>query len=166
MIVCGIDSSTNKTGISCFENDSLKDFVLVDLHKIKDTDERISKMMKSVYEQLNKYSPDVVYVEDSWAKGNVKTLKNLSYLIGAIQGWCAANDRIYRHIMPSSWRKICDLNRIEKGHADRCDLKTLSIMFANNTFGVCVTSDDEADCINIGYAGTILEQQYCEEESE
>lgn len=43
MIICGIDSSTQKTGISKFDarTGELLTYTLIDLHKIKDKEKRI-----------------------------------------------------------------------------------------------------------------------------
>jgi hypothetical protein len=48
MVIAGIDASTNKTGISIFTDGKYFEHTLIDLHKIKDSTERIPKMMMAI----------------------------------------------------------------------------------------------------------------------
>lgn len=95
MIICGIDSSTQKTGISKFDSCSgeLLNYKLIDLHKIKDKDKRIDQMMLSICNQLTAWSPDIVYIEDTWDRNNIQTLKMLTYIVGGVRYWCLYNKK-------------------------------------------------------------------------
>ena len=82
MKVVGIDMSSAKTGISCFIDNKYEDHVLIDLHKIKDTDVRIRKMMREIKKQLDIYRPDVIVMEECLMTNNIFiTIKNISFLI-------------------------------------------------------------------------------------
>ena len=74
MKIVGIDMSSQKTGICLMSNGEYASHVLIDLHKIKDTDERMRKMMKSIKTQLNEYQPDIIVMEECLMTNNIKTV--------------------------------------------------------------------------------------------
>lgn len=148
--LCGIDSSSNRTAISYFEDNKLVDYKVIDLKKIKDKNERIDTMMLSIAAHLNSWKPDYVYQEDTWTAGNPETANILTTILGGVRFWCISNNCIYHKIKPTVWRSQFGLNQYK---AKREELKEKSIDYVKEKFGVSV-SDDEADAILIGLCGT------------
>ena len=153
--LCGIDSSTNRTAISYFEDDKLVDYKVIDMHKITDKNERIDNMMLAIGAHLNMWNPDFVYQEDTWTSGNPETANMLTTIIGGVRFWCLNNKCGYHKIKPSVWRSQFGLNQFK---AKRQELKEKSIEYVKGQYGVEV-SDDEADAILIGLCGTKMQNK-------
>lgn len=149
MIVVGIDMSSAKTGISCFVENKYKDHVLIDLHKIKDTDIRIRKMMREIKKQLDIYRPDVIVMEECLMTNNIKTVKILSYIAGTIIAWADENDVEFRFQMPTEWRRKVGIK--QNKNIKREVLKQEAIDMVKEKFGLDVT-DDESEAILIAYS--------------
>lgn len=142
-----IDSSTNYTGMAFFENGKYVRHILIDQHIYKDVDRRIDEMIRGITEELQKFKPDIVYIEQpKGSGGNVEMVRKLSEILGAVRLWCVWKGKDYHEIMPSQWRKWVG---IEQGKKTRSELKTESIAFVENELGISC-SDDEADSICIG----------------
>ena len=109
MRVCGIDASTNKTGVSLFIDGEYSGHMLIDLHKIKDSNVRVPKMMKEIKNVLDYYEPDIIVMEECLLKTNIATVNLLSYLAGAIISWAADNQVEFRFQLPSEWRKRVEI---------------------------------------------------------
>ena len=60
MIVCGIDASSNKSGVAIFKNSECVAHTLIDLHKIKNINERIPKMISEICKYIQEYKPDKI----------------------------------------------------------------------------------------------------------
>lgn len=153
MIICGIDSSTQKTGMSKFDSASgkLLTYTLIDLHKMKEKDKRIDQMILNICVQLNLWKPDVIYIEDTWDRNNIETLKMLTYIVGAVRYWCIENNKDFNKFIPAQWRKLVGL---QKNGIKRSDYKQISIDYVKKKYGIDV-NDDEADSILIGEAGIV-----------
>lgn len=149
MRVCGIDGSTNKTGVSLFVDGEYSGHMLIDLHKIKDSNIRVPKMMKEIKGVLDYYQPDIIVMEECLLKTNIATVKLLSYLAGAIILWAADNEVEFRFQLPSEWRKRVKIVQGPKTPRDK--LKQEAIDMVKEKFGIDVT-DDEAEAILIGYS--------------
>lgn len=153
MIICGIDSSTQKTGMSKFDSDTgkLLTYTLIDLHKMKEKDKRIDQMISTICAQLNLWKPDSIYIEDTWDRNNIETLKMLTYIVGAVRYWCIENNKVFNKFIPAQWRKLIGL---QKNGIKRANYKQISIDYVKEKYGIDV-GDDEADSILIGEAGVI-----------
>lgn len=149
MRVCGIDGSTNKTGVSLFIDGEYSGHMLIDLHKIKDSNIRVPKMMKEIKGVLDYYQPDIIVMEECLLKTNIATVKLLSYLAGAIILWAADNEVEFRFQLPSEWRKRVKIVQGPKTPRDK--LKQEAIDMVKEKFGIDVT-DDEAEAILIAYS--------------
>lgn len=153
MILCGIDSSTRYTAISCFENGRLDRYELIDLHREKDAETRTNEMVKCIYLILDEMMPDVVYQELTWLGNNPKTTIQLTSLLGAVRGWAIYNHADYYQISASKWRKLLEFNNT----VERKEQKKQSINYVKEEFEVDPETDDVADAICIGLAGYIIE---------
>nr|DAL08561.1 MAG TPA_asm: RuvC [Caudoviricetes sp.] len=149
MKIIGIDMSSQRTGIALFDDNQYVDHVLIDLHKIKDTDERIRKMMKNIKQQLNRYKPDVIVMEECLMTNNIKTVKVLSYIAGAIISWADENNTIFKFQLPTAWRKKVGI--MQNQYIKREQLKQEAIEMVKEKFGLDVT-DDEAESILLAYS--------------
>lgn len=149
MRVCGIDASTNKTGISLFIDGEYSGHMLIDLHKIKDSNIRVPKMMKEIKNVLDYYEPDIIVMEECLLKTNIATVKLLSYLAGAIISWAADNQVEFRFQLPSEWRKRVEI--VQGPKTPREKLKQEAIDMVKEKFGIDVT-DDEAEAVLIAHS--------------
>lgn len=149
MRVCGIDASTNKTGVSLFIDGEYSGHMLIDLHKIKDSNVRVPKMMKEIKGVLDYYEPDIIVMEECLLKTNIATVKLLSYLAGAIISWAADNQVEFRFQLPSEWRKRVEIVQGPKTPRDK--LKQEAIDMVKEKFGIDVT-DDEAEAVLIAHS--------------
>lgn len=149
MRVCGIDASTNKTGVSLFIDGEYSGHMLIDLHKIKDSNIRVPKMMKEIKGVLDYYEPDIIVMEECLLKTNIATVKLLSYLAGAIISWAADNQVEFRFQLPSEWRKRVEIVQGPKTPRDK--LKQEAIDMVKEKFGIDVT-DDEAEAVLIAHS--------------
>jgi Holliday junction resolvasome RuvABC endonuclease subunit len=84
MVVCGIDASSNYTGIAIFEDGKYIEHTLIDLHKNKNSMERIPQMMVGICEYLDKHKIDKIIMEESLMTSNVAAVKMLSNIAGAV----------------------------------------------------------------------------------
>lgn len=149
MRVCGIDASTNKTGISLFIDGEYSGHMLIDLHKIKDSNIRVPKMMQEIKNILDYYKPDIIVMEECLLKTNIATVKLLSYLAGAIISWAADNQVKFRFQLPSEWRKRVKI--VQGPKTPREKLKQEAIDMVKEKFGIDVT-DDEAEAVLIAHS--------------
>lgn len=154
MILCGIDSSSKRTGISFFKDNTLLYYDLIDLHTEKDSEIRLAKMIKYLYITLDKYTPDVIYQESTWVARNPQTVIQLTTIIGAVRGWCINNNSKWKGIAPNKWRYVLNLN---VRNNERKVLKEKSITYVKDKFKIIPKTDDVADAICIGFAGCKLE---------
>lgn len=141
--LCGIDSSTTNTGISLYINGEYSDCVLIGHKDIKELGVRTSAMIKSILEQLNKWNPDIIVIEDDWNKNNVQTTKALSEIIGAVHGYCIAKDLDFVKMLPSKWRSLIGF---EIGNKKRPELKQMAIEYINDKYNLSVNDDVAESC--------------------
>lgn len=146
MKLCSIDSSSTCTGMALFKDDKLIKHIKIDLKKEKDTQSRMGNMIIEIYKYIDKWKPDVIYIEDDYKKNNVRTLKILTMIIGGVWAYCLRHNITFHTVMPSSWRS--NISEF-KGHKERADLKRISMQKIIDEFNI-ECSEDECDAINIG----------------
>lgn len=152
MKVVGIDMSSSKTGISLFVDGEYAGHVLIDLHKIKDSDERMRKMMRGIKEKLNIYKPDMIMMEECLMTNNIKTVKILSYIAGTIISWADENEVDFRFQMPTEWRKKVGIEQSKK--IKREQLKQEAVAMVKDKFSLDVT-DDEAEAVLLAFSANV-----------
>ena len=141
-----IDSSTTKTAFAIFDNG---DYIESDLISYSDNmDERFHKMVKKIWELLNEYKPDVLYIEDTVVTRNAQTQRFLTRLQGVVYVYCVLNDCEFNTIRPTEWRKLVCIDQSKK---KRQQLKQEAIDKVKELLNIDV-NDDEAESILIGYA--------------
>ena len=146
MLIAGIDGSTKSTGVSIMRDGKLEFYTLIDFHKEKDAIKRIQNMFLSISEILDKYKPDVVYMEKAIDKKNIDTLQKLSYLSGGILFYCTKNGIKFVNPFPSEWRARIGIKMSSKIKRDM--LKAEAIIAVKKEYGIDV-GDDIAESILI-----------------
>lgn len=144
MVVCGIDGSTNKTGVSIMKDGDLVFRTFIDLSKDKDTMRRTRNMLLNICEVLDQYDIDAVYMEKSMLKNNISTVQLLANLAGGIMLYCAQNDIEFVHPLPSEWRKKIGIKQSK--NIKREVLKEEAILAVKREYGINV-NDDIAESI-------------------
>lgn len=147
MILCTIDSSTNATGMCLAVDGNYSAHIFLDHHKNKDVDDRMNNMIHDIIAQLQKWKPDIVWIEQPQGHGkNVAMVRKLAEIIGAVRCWCVVRKREYHEIMPSEWRKY--LPDYSQGGKSRNELKQDAIDYVKEYLNI-ECSSDEADAICI-----------------
>ena len=150
MKIIGIDASTNKTGISLFIDGKYETHTLIDLHKIKNSNERIPKMMLAICDYLDQHQIDKIIMEESMMTNNISTVKMLSNIAGAVMCYAANHDIEFEFVLPTHWRKKIGLSQSNKIKRDT--LKAEAILAVKQEYGLRAT-DDEAEAILMGRSG-------------
>lgn len=149
--ILSFDTSTKKTGVAVFVDGQLQKYKIIDLSDIKNTDERFRRMIKMIYETIDKVDPDVVAVEEMVVPRNPQTQRMLTMILGAIYGRCFSLNIHYCSLRPTQWRKLVR-NEDEKLPKGRDDLKEWSIKKVEELYGVKGIDDNVSDAILIGQA--------------
>ena len=143
------DTSTRCSGLALFVDGKYKKHKLIVKSNIKDSYERINDMCLSIYDQLNEWQPDVLWIEHPQGAGsNVAIVGSLCEILGAVRMWCLIHNCEYNEITPSEWRKYAG---IKQGKLKREDLKRASVEYIWDKLGIR-EGDDVADSIALGYA--------------
>lgn len=150
MKIIGIDGSTNRTGIAIFNQGSYVTHTLIDLHKVKDINERIPKMISEICKYIDGVKPDKILMEETVLSSNTDTLKKLAYLAGGVMFYAHERGIEFELVLPSQWRKKIGLQQSNK--IKREVLKQESIQAVKQEYGLDVT-DDEADACLLARSG-------------
>lgn len=143
------DTSTNNSALTLFVNGKYKEHILISKVKIKDTYQRMNEMIKEIYEVLNKWKANILWIEHPQGHGsNVDMVGKLCEILGAVRMWCLIHNCEYNEITPSEWRKYAG---IQQGRKKRDELKQASIKYIKDKLGID-EGDDVADSIALGYA--------------
>jgi Holliday junction resolvasome RuvABC endonuclease subunit len=155
MRIIGIDASSNKTGIAVFQDGEYIEHTLIDLHKMKDPDIRIPKMMVEICKYIKKHGADKIIMEKSMMKNNIDTVQKLSQIAGAVMLYAATKGMEFQFAYPSEWRKKIGLQ--QSTQITREVLKEEAIQAVKQAYNMEVT-DDEAESILIARSGFDLQK--------
>lgn len=144
--VLALDTSTKVTGWALFIDGKYKRSGSIDMHKIKDSGKRSKDMCFNIAALISQSKADEVVIEELPSKRNMKTVRALSRIIGAVFYHCVSKNIKYEEISCAVWRPIVG---IDNGNRDNA--KLMSINRVKKVYFKSVT-DDEADAINIGEA--------------
>lgn len=145
--VLAFDQSTKISAYSLWVDDKYVESGVIDLHKMKDTSERIRAMGVELGKTIEKYAPDKVVIEEVAQQSNPLTLKLLARIQGVIIGFCAAHNIETYIIEPSKWRSVLHF-RIGSG-VKRQELKAQAIQYIKDAYNLELSEDEcEAICIN------------------
>ena len=144
-----IDGSTQKSGVAYFCNGKYVEHCLLDFSKNKNMENRFESMSKEIWKRLDKYRPNIIYIEETYMANNPQTSKILTRLQGVVYAWCLNNDCEFNTIRPTQWRKL--LNFQQGKNVKREQLKNQSLQYVLENYRLEVT-DDESDAICIADA--------------
>lgn len=148
-IFCSLDQSTKVTGWCIWKNGIYESSGVINFSNLKYETIRFENMAKSIISLLDKYSPTIVYIEDTALQKNAKTLKELAQLQGVIIGYCQTKNIDIQIITPSQWRK--QLGFKQGSGIKRNELKQQCFTWVKENLGL-EKSEDEIEAIGIGAA--------------
>ena len=146
-----MDTSTSSTGYAVYISGKLHRYDLIDFKRIKNTDERIKEMILKIYEIIETEKPQIIVAEMTVVTRNAQAQRNLTMILGAIQGKCLENNIFFSLLRPTEWRKLVN-NEKEKLPRKREELKQWSKQKASDILGINDINDDISDAILIGQA--------------
>lgn len=146
-----MDTSSNSTGVAIFVDGKLSRHFLIDLKRIKNTDERIAEMIKQIYKVIEEESPDIIVTELTVVTRNAQAQRNLTMILGAIYGKCIENNICHYSFRPTEWRSLIDTTKKPKGRK-REDYKEWSMELVRDFYKLDYLNDDISDAILIGRA--------------
>jgi Holliday junction resolvasome RuvABC endonuclease subunit len=141
--VLAFDTSSNKTGWALFINGKYAESGVIDLHKHKNSEERIKEMCLSITSLIFDKSPNHVVIEQLPSTRNADTTRKLSRIIGAVFYYCISNNIEYSEMPCSTWRKLVGIENSKRNKA-----KADSMNHVLQKYKLDI-NDDEADAINI-----------------
>ena len=145
--VLAFDQSTKISAYSEFIGGEYVECDYIDLHKMKDTSERVRAMGVELCEVIKKYNPDKVVLEEVAQQSNPMTLKLLARIQGVIIGFCAAHNIDTYIVEPSKWRSVLKFK--QGSGVKREELKAQAINYVKDNYGLELSEDScEAICIN------------------
>ena len=143
------DQSTKVSAYSLWVNGEYVECGVIDLHKIKDTPQRVRAMGVELCDTISKYNPSIVVIEEVAQQSSPLTLKLLARIQGVIIGFCAANNIETYIIEPSKWRSTLQFKQGPK--VKRAELKEQAIEHVEDVYELDL-SEDECEAICIGEA--------------
>ena len=146
-----MDTSSNSTGVAIFVDGVLSRHFLIDLKKIKSSDESIEEMIKQLYKIIDNEKPDIIVTELTVVTRNAQAQRNLTMILGAVYGKCIEENIWYHSYRPTEWRSLIDTDRKPKGRK-REDYKEWSMELVRCFYKLDCSSDDISDAILIGRA--------------
>lgn len=138
-----------KTGLAYFCNGKYKAHHLLDYSKDKNMENRFESMSKGIWNVLNEYRPNIIYIEETYMGNNPKTMRILTRLQGVVYAWTMNHGCEFNTVTPTQWRKWIGFKQ-SKG-IKRDELKAQSVKYILENYELNVT-DDEADAICIADA--------------
>lgn len=164
--ICGIDASSSCTGISIFISGNLVYYDKIKPKKRVNFRDNTCQIVEQVLEIVERYKPDIIYMEDVPAYVNRNGVKPLISL-GCVQG-VFYHELTYKkgfnikYIPVSEWRQKLDLL---KGERNRDKQKLKSVQLCNSIFGLdlqyvegkslATNDDDIAEAILVAYSQMI-----------
>ena len=153
MKLLALDCSTKNTGVAIFKNNQLLGSSCISASST-DLYNRIHKMVDNIDEIITQLNIDEIIMEEVIPdhSKNTNTFKALMYLQATLM--IMLHDKYPKVkvtlVYPNSWRSQCGI-KTGRGKT-RESLKLADIEYANKTYNLSLTSDDQADAICIGHA--------------
>ena len=145
--VLSFDQSTKISAYSIFIGGKYTECGVIDLHKMKDTSERVRAMGVELCNTIEKYNPNKVVIEEVAQQSNPMTLKLLARIQGVIIGFCAAHNIDTYIVEPSKWRSTLHFH--QGAGIKREELKAQAIKYVKDIYGLKASEDEcESICIN------------------
>lgn len=146
--ILAFDQSTKISAYSIFIDGEYAEIGVIDLHKMKDTSERVRAMGVELCKVIEKYNPDKVVMEEVAQQSSPLTLKLLARIQGIIIGFCAAHNIDTYIVEPSKWRSKLEFS--QGAGVKRQELKAQAIKYVQDNMELLLSEDEsEAVCINV-----------------
>ncbi len=145
-----IDLSLRNTGVAYFENGELIKYFSYKTDKKMTSEEKAVFQIQRIDNIINILRPDIVVVEDTFAKLNMQTLKWLTRVQGAVYLLSLKIGADFELIYPASWRKYLSFK--QGNGIKQKELKEASIRYIKDNLNIDITDDNICDAINIGLA--------------
>ena len=162
MIVMGIDGSTTSSGWAIFESEGCKRLVSGRIRpKGDDWREKVRQECEAFKNIIERYRPQVIYMEDVPMKDGKPTIMKLGAVQGAIICLAAQYQIKVNFLLPSEWRSGLGLFDGTRQGTHREILKRKAVETANKLFGLELAwvkekskqnEDDEAEALLIAYS--------------
>ena len=149
MKVISFDQSTRVTGFAIFVDGKYFRSGIIDLSKIKNTEERTREMGIAICKEISLNAPDVIIIEEVAMQSNADTLKKLARIQGVAIGFAAAHNIPLHILEPSRWRSVLRFKQGSK--VKREELKKQSADYVKDKYGLQLR-EDETEAICIGEA--------------
>lgn len=144
--VVALDTSTKVTGWALFIDGKYKRSGSIDMHKVKESEQRTRDMCFHVTALINKLKADEVVIEELPSMRNMRTVRALSRVIGSIFYYCTSKGIEYEEISCAVWRSVFGIDNRNRDNAKEMSINRIKLVYHKSV------SDDEADAINIGEA--------------
>lgn len=151
-----LDTSTSESGIAIWENAKLS--TRKALIKPKKENAGADWMMSQLFNLLNNETPDIVIAEEESISRNMNTTRQLVMIIGALKGWCMANNIFFDTYPPNIWRKLVAYED-EKIPTKREIAKAWAVSKVKNLYNINEDNDNICEAILIGQAYINLTQK-------
>lgn len=149
MKLLSLDTSTKETGWAIYENEFLVKSGVINMNHLKDEENRINVMCKSILQMLHREDPDVVAIEQLVVNRNMKTVRALCRVIDVAYFYTLLRNKSLYEVTPSEWRAYVGLQQYKR---TRMSYKERAVDFVKNTFDKETVNDNEAEAICIGAA--------------
>lgn len=146
-----MDTSSNSTGVAIFVDGILSRHFLIDLKKIKNTEDRMKEMVLQLYKIIETEKPDIIVTEMTVVTRNAQAQRNLTMILGTIYGKCVDKNIWYCSLRPTEWRSQINTDKKPSGRK-REDYKKWSLDVVEEMYGIQCPTDDLSDSILIGQA--------------
>ena len=101
-IILSLDTSTTSTGWALFANGEYRNSGSINLKAIKDSGERLLKMVKEIQIMINTYPPGTtVVIETPVVVRNPQTQRMLTMIFGVVYSECARRDLNFEELRPT-----------------------------------------------------------------
>lgn len=156
-----LDISSSMTGWCVYKDGSYKKSgTLQGADAKRPGTERIIAMADSITGRLEVEAPDIIVIEDTYARSGFNSSKLLDRIHGAVIYRAAFEGIPVSYIAIPTWRAACGFPStfaLKKSGIKSCskEYKRLSIRLASEITGYTITDDNEADAICIGAAWLI-----------
>jgi Holliday junction resolvasome RuvABC endonuclease subunit len=137
----------SKLGWALFDTDTKKllEYGVKDFSKVKDPDERLSKIKTKMNQLIQELKAEVFSIEETQYQGMIKVYKNLCELMGVIKNNFYEQEMAYIVVKSSEWKGTCGI----KGKK-REEQKRNAQAFVKEMFGIDA-SEDVCDAICQGW---------------
>lgn len=99
--ILSLDTSTTSSGWAIFIDNKYVDSGVIDLKRIKGTQERLKTMVIKLRSLIDYYSPTVVAIETPVVCRNPLTQRLLTMIFGVVFGKCVENEIEFIELRPT-----------------------------------------------------------------